>query len=177
MHSQLAGLVSGGTDVAARAKAEQSLITQANTSTDVAARAKGQQSSAEEGSEVVSNLLVGMLVVAVVLGLMQLAFTVHVRNTLTDAAGEGARLAALSESSAAEGRQRTRELVSTALSPRFAQKVEVTELAAEPKLGPDFAGASLIQVRVEAPVPILGFFSFGATQEVVGHALAEEKRP
>ena len=51
----------------------------------------------EAGSAVVDFVLVGVLVLAVSTALLQLALGLYVRNILTDAAGEGARRAALSD--------------------------------------------------------------------------------
>ena len=52
--------------------------------------------------------LVGALVVAVALGLLQLALGLHVRNVLIDAAGEGTRRAALVRGTTAEAEARVR---------------------------------------------------------------------
>ena len=70
----------------------------------------------EEGSAVVDFALVGALVVAVALGLLQLALGLHVRNVLIDAAGEGARRAALVGGTTAEAEARVRALAGAALS-------------------------------------------------------------
>src|SRR5699024_8700584 len=45
----------------------------------------------ERGSAVVEFVLVSVLVVTLLLGVLQLTLALHVRNTVVDAAGEGAR--------------------------------------------------------------------------------------
>ena len=49
----------------------------------------------EEGSAVAEFSLVGVLLTALLLAVVQLALALHVRNTVLDAAAEGARYAAL----------------------------------------------------------------------------------
>ena len=49
----------------------------------------------EAGSAVVDFALISSLVVVLAVGVVQLALAMHVRNVLTDVAGEGARRAAL----------------------------------------------------------------------------------
>ena len=49
----------------------------------------------ESGSAVVDFVMVGALVIVVFVALLQVALGVYARNVLTDAAGDGARRAAL----------------------------------------------------------------------------------
>lgn len=58
-------------------------------------RSERRRPGGEHGSAPVDFALVSVLVVALGLGLLQLALGLHVRNVLVDAAGEGARRAAL----------------------------------------------------------------------------------
>ena len=69
--------------------------------------------------------LVGALVAVVALALLQLALGLHVRNVLIDAAGEGARRAALVGGTTAEAEARVRALAGAALSGDCVQAVEV----------------------------------------------------
>src|SRR5690606_41219162 len=57
----------------------------------------------EDGTAVVEFVLVSVLVVTVLLGVLQLTLALHVRNTVVDAAGEGARYGALAGVSAEAG--------------------------------------------------------------------------
>ena len=67
--------------------------------------------ASEEGSEVVSTVLVQGLVVLVILLLLQLAFASHVRTMSVSAASEGARRGGLLGGDEAEARARTGELL------------------------------------------------------------------
>ena len=112
----------------------------------------------EEGSAVVDFALVGALVVAVALGL-------HVRNVLIDAAGEGARRAALVGGTTAEAEARVRALAGAALSEDCVQAVEVRRIRA--------GGLAVVEVRVAARLPVLGLLGPGGGLVVTGHAVDE----
>ena len=71
----------------------------------------------ERGAAVVDFVLVLLVLLPLVLGILQLALVLHVRNTLASAAAEGARHAAVAGSSAPPGRRRCRSS-STARSRR-----------------------------------------------------------
>jgi hypothetical protein len=121
----------------------------------------------DRGSAPVEFVLVGTLVSLVTLSVLQVALALHVRTTLIDAAGEGARHAALADSSLGDGVHRTRELITTALSPRYASGVEAT-------LG-DYAGAPVVVVTVRAPLPLIGLVGLDDGLEVVGRAVVEPR--
>jgi hypothetical protein len=108
--------------------------------------------------------LVGALVTVLFVGVLQLALALHVRTTLIDCAGEGARFGALAGSSPAAGAQRTRDLVAGALAPGYA---EVD--AAMASVG----GAPVLEVRVRAPLPVLGLLGPEGVITVSGRAVAE----
>lgn len=108
-----------------------------------------------------------MLLLPLVLGILQLALVLHVRNTLAAAAGEGARFAAVAGSSAAMGEAKTRELIAGALSERFTQQVDVR---ASP-----VGGAAGFEAVVVADVPILGIGGPGIELRLTGHAVAEQQ--
>jgi hypothetical protein len=121
----------------------------------------------DRGSAPVEFVLVGTLVSLVTLSVLQVALALHVRTTLIDAAGEGARHAAFADSSLGDGVNRTRELITTALSPRYASGVEAT-------LG-DYAGAPVVVVTVRAPLPLIGLVGLDDGLEVVGRAVVEPR--
>ncbi|MHB1064248.1 MAG: TadE/TadG family type IV pilus assembly protein [Georgenia sp.] len=121
------------------------------------------------GSVVVEFVLVSVLVVAMVLGLVQLTLALHVRNTLIDSASEGARHAALSGSSLGEGVARTRELIGLTLSDRYAENVSATTV--------DDGGTTLVRIEVAAPLPVLGLLGPGGVVTVAGHAVLEPVLP
>ena len=64
-----------------------------------------------------------VVLVPVVLGILQVALVLFVRNTLASAASEGARLAATRDRGPADGAALTRAQIDGAVSGRFAQDV------------------------------------------------------
>src|SRR5690625_7393678 len=77
----------------------------------------GVKAADERGSAIVDFLLVSLLVTVLMLGVVQLALTLHVRNILIDSAGEGARYAALDGRDITDGEARP-QAVSTSTRPR-----------------------------------------------------------
>jgi Flp pilus assembly protein TadG len=118
----------------------------------------------EDGSAVVDFALVSVLLTLLFLAVVQVALVLHVRTTLTDAAGEGARLGALAGRAPDEGAARTRELAAAALTPAFAEDVSVTTS--------DVPGGEVVVVTVRAPLPVVGFLG-PRSLEVRGRALRE----
>ncbi|WP_066296919.1 TadE family protein [Arthrobacter luteolus] len=116
----------------------------------------------ETGSAVVDFVLIGALLTVIVVAVIQLALVLHVRNTLIDAAASGARYGTLADRSPEEGVERTRNLISGTLSPGFAEEVTFTRLGE--------GGASMLQIRVAAPLPVIGLIGPSGGLEVTGHA-------
>jgi Flp pilus assembly protein TadG len=106
-----------------------------------------------------------ILLVPLVLGIIQVGLVLHVRNTLTAAASDGARYGAGLDHSPDDGAQRTRELIDGALAGRYANDVTATET--------DIDGAPGVAVRVHAEVPALGLFGPAVELDVEGHAVQE----
>lgn len=121
--------------------------------------------SREQGSAVVEFLLVSVLLVALTLGIVQLALALHVRNTLQDAAGEGARRAALVGSSDERGSSFARQLVTTALGESLAISVSTRHLS--------WRGHPAIEMVVTAPLPVIGLWGPPGTLRVSAHATRE----
>ena len=119
----------------------------------------------EKGSAVVDFALVGALVVTVALALLQLALGLHVRNVLIDAAGEGARRAALVGGTTAEAEARVRALAGAALSEDCVQAVQVRRTRT--------GDLAVVEVRVLARLPVLGLLGPGGGLAVTGHAVDE----
>ena len=122
----------------------------------------------ERGSAVVDFALVLVLLVPLVLGILQVALTLHVRNTLASAAAEGARYAAAADRDLASGASHTRAQISGAVSGRYADDVTVREVVLD--------GLPTVEVVVRGDVPALGLGGPGVSFEVRGHA-SEESRP
>ena len=130
-------------------------------------RGRGARLAAEpsRGSAAVDFVAVSVLVVVIVVALIQVTLALHVRNTLIDSASEGARHAALAGSSADAGVARTRELIGLTVSPRYAEDVSATTIV-------DGAGGT-VEVRVSAPLPVIGLLGPGGVVTVFGHAVLE----
>lgn len=119
----------------------------------------------DDGSAVVDFVLVMVVAVPLVLGVIQLGLVLHVRNTLTAAASEGARYAATIDRGPDDGVVRTRELIDGALASRYA-----SDITAAPTAVDGYAG---VVVRVHAEVPALGLFGPSVAIDVAGHAVEE----
>lgn len=99
------------------------------------------------------------------LAALQLGIALHIRNTLIADATEGARRGARADSSPAAGADRTRELIRTGLSDRFASDVTAERQVVD--------GVAIVSVRVRAPLPLLGPFGPSEAVTVHGRAFAE----
>ncbi len=119
----------------------------------------------ESGSSVVDFILVGALLTALTLAVIQFGVGVYVRNVLHDAAVEGAHHGALADTTLAEGAERTRLVISRAIGTAFAQDVTVRTSNA--------LGHPTVEVRVRAPLPVLGLIGIPGTLEVSAHAPQE----
>lgn len=119
----------------------------------------------ESGSAVVDFVMVGALVVFVFVALLQVTLGVYARNVLTDAAGDGARRAALVGGTEAEAQQRVRVLSDAALRRGYVDSVTVSRVPSGDLI--------IVEVTVKAPFPVLGLFGPGGTLTVKGHAIDE----
>ncbi|MCI0142241.1 pilus assembly protein [Arthrobacter bambusae] len=116
----------------------------------------------ERGSAVVDFVLVGGLLTVFFLAVIQLALVLHVRNTLIDAASSGARYGTLADRTPADARERTADLIGTALNADFARDVSTSEAG--------FQGIRTLEVTVRAPLPVIGLIGPVGALEVRGHA-------
>lgn len=119
----------------------------------------------ERGAAVVDFVLVLVVLVPLFLGVLQVGLVLHVRNTLTAAASEGARYAATVNGSPSAGAARTRDQIRGALADRFAQRVSAHEVM--------IGGVPGVEVRVAAEVPPLGMWGPAVGFVVSGHAVEE----
>jgi Flp pilus assembly protein TadG len=119
----------------------------------------------ERGSAVVDFVLVMVLLVPIVLGIVQTGLVLHVRNTLTAAASDGARAGARFGAGPEDAAVRARELVVTALADSFARNVSARETMLD--------GIPTIEVVIAADVPALGLLGPGVRLQVDGHAVKE----
>src|SRR4051794_31772901 len=119
----------------------------------------------DAGSAVVDFVLVLVVLVPLFLGILQVALVLHVRNTLTAAATEGARYAATVDRRPEDGVARTRAQIADALADRFADEITGADAIVD--------GVPTVEVRVHATVPALGLWGPGVDLEVVGHGVRE----
>ncbi|WP_235925281.1 MULTISPECIES: TadE/TadG family type IV pilus assembly protein [Actinomyces] len=123
------------------------------------------QGNGEEGSAIAEFVMVGSLVIAVAVALLQLALGLYARNVLIDAAGEGARRAALAGGTEEEAAARVRALTGAALADDYVTDVRVRRAVRD--------GLPVVEVEVSAPMPVLGLLGPGGSLRVSGHALDE----
>jgi Flp pilus assembly protein TadG len=119
----------------------------------------------DSGSAVAEFVMVSGLLLLLALGLVQLALALHVRNTVIDAAAEGARFGSLADRTPADGAARASELITTAIGASYAQDVSVATTT--------FLGRPALVVTVRAPLPVVGLLGPEAMLEVDGHAALE----
>ena len=120
----------------------------------------------ERGVAVVDFVLVTVVLVPLVLGIAHLALVLHVRNTLTAAASDGARLAATADHGPDDGAALTRSQVAGVLAGRYADDVTASTTVVD--------GYPGVVVQVHAEVPALGLFGPAVSLDVDGHAVEEQ---
>ena len=128
--------------------------------------ARRARAAVDAGAAVVDFVLLMVLVVPLVLGVIQLGLVLHVRNTLTAAASDGARYAATIDRGPDDGVMRTREVIADALAARYARDVSAAAMTVD--------GYPGVVVRVRAEVPALGLFGPSVELDVAGHAVEEQ---
>lgn len=126
---------------------------------------RGRDRRGERGSAVVDFVLVTVVLVPLFLGILQVALVLHVRNTLTSAASEGARYAATLDRPLGAGVERTRAQIRAAVAGRFAREVRAVPVVVD--------GVAAVRVEVSADVPPLGLWGPPARLTVAGHAVVE----
>jgi Flp pilus assembly protein TadG len=119
----------------------------------------------DRGSAVAEFVLVGTLLTLLTLSVLQLALALHVRNTVLDAAAEGARFAALADNTPADGIVRCRALITVAIGAGYA--TDVTAASGS------WRGHPAVTITVRTTLPVIGLLGFGESLEVSGHAAVE----
>lgn len=109
--------------------------------------------------------MVTALLTVLTLSVIQLALALLIRNTIVDAAAEGARFGALADNSLADGVARTTALIEAALAPAYSRDVSATTGS--------YLGHPAIIVTVRAPLPVIGLIGIEGALEVSGHAPLE----
>lgn len=109
--------------------------------------------------------MVTALLTVLTLGVLQLGLALLIRNTVLDAAAEGARYGSLIDNTASEGVALTRDLITVAIGPSYAREVSATTGT--------FLGHPALVVTVRAPLPLIGLIGIESGLEVSGHAPLE----
>jgi hypothetical protein len=128
-------------------------------------RSAARLSSSDSGSAVAEFVMVGALLTVLTLSVIQLGLALFIRNTVVDAAAEGARFGALADNSLSDGVARARELIQTALGPSYARDVTAARGS--------YLGHPAIIVTVHAPLPLIGLVGIDGGLEVSGRASIE----
>ncbi|MFC4244970.1 TadE/TadG family type IV pilus assembly protein [Gryllotalpicola reticulitermitis] len=121
----------------------------------------------ELGSAIAEFVMVAGLLVMLLLAVVQFTVVLLVRNTVQDAAAQGARVAAFADASLDDGVRRTRQLIAASLGPSYAGQITARYSAKE-------AGDRTVEVRVDSPLPVIGLIGFSGALAVSGHAAAAE---
>lgn len=126
---------------------------------------RGTGLTREDGSAVAEFTFVAVLLTALTFSVLQLGLALHVRNTVVDAAAEGARFAALADNGPADGVARTKELITVAIGSEYAGDVTAGSGT--------FLGHPSVDIRVVTRLPLLGLIGVEHALEVRGHAAVE----
>ncbi len=126
----------------------------------------------DTGAAVVDFALVGSLLTVLFAAVLQVALVVHVRSTLIDCAAEGARWGARSDTTVEDGVQRARDRVASELSAGYAARLD--EVVAAQRDGG--GGPAVVEVRITAPLPLVGLVGPAGDLTVTGHAF-DERQP
>lgn len=113
----------------------------------------------------VDFVLVLAVLLPLVLGLVQLALVLHVRNALSSAAAEAARVAATVDGGPQAGLRAAREEIASSVGPRYARQVSISTT----RVG----GAPGYRIQVRASVPALGLGGPAVEVTVQGSAVRE----
>lgn len=117
----------------------------------------------ERGSAVAEFVMITTLLVLIAMTLVQLALVLHVRNTLIDAASNGAHYGALANRSAGDAEGRTRTLITESLHGGFASDIAVSTT--------NIGENQLVSVSVNTRVPLIGLLPNGWELHVEGEAV------
>ncbi len=109
--------------------------------------------------------MVGALLTVLTLSVMQLGLALHIRNTMQDAAAEGARYGALADNVPSDGVRRTAQLIELAIGDDYAQNVSVHEGS--------WMGHPAVTITVRTRLPLFGLVGIDGALEVSGHAAVE----
>ena len=122
----------------------------------------------ERGNSTVEFTLVSALVLFLFLLVLQVGFLLHTRTVLVAAAQEGARYGANADRGPADAERRAYEVVSEALSPAVAARMDAPRAALVA-----LDGALVMEVTLSGPAPLVLLPAGPVRLRVQGHALEE----
>jgi hypothetical protein len=120
------------------------------------------------GNSTVEFTLVSVLVLFLFLLVLQLGYLLHTRNVLVAAAQEGARYGANADRGPADAEARALEVVSEALSPGVAARLDRPRAAVV-----EIDGTLVMEVTLAGPAPLVLLPAGPVRLRVQGHALEE----
>ena len=123
--------------------------------------------SGDGGAAVADFALVSALVTLLFLAVFQVGLALHIRNTLIACASEGARYGARADRAPEDGVARARQLIRASLADRYADDVSADATTV--------GGVAVVEVRVSAPLPVLGLLGPDRVLRVGAHAFAENQ--
>lgn len=121
--------------------------------------------AADRGSAPAEFVLTAVVLLALVLGVLQVGAVLLVRNTALDAVAEGARWSAIVGNTDADGVTRARQVLTDSLGPAYATAVTASRTA--------FGEQPATEVTARIPLPVIGLFGPPGAIEVSGHAAVE----
>ena len=121
----------------------------------------------ESGSAVADFAMVAGLLSLLFLAVFQLGLALHIRNTLISCASEGARYGARANATPQEGVARASELITRSLPDRYARDVTATTATVD--------GIQVLQIRIQAPLPVLGPLGPDRVLSVQARAFSEKQ--
>lgn len=121
--------------------------------------------ASERGSAPVEFILVGALLTALTLAVLQLGLAMYVRGVVQDAAVEGAHHAALADVPVADGARLARDSVEAAIGSGHVG-------SAHAEVG-ERAGVPSATVTLQATLPLAGLLGVPRGMEVTAHAPLE----
>jgi len=119
----------------------------------------------ERGSAVVDFVMILVVLLPMFAALFQLSLVLHVRNTLSSAAAEGARRAAVAGATMADGEAKAAEQIVGSLNEKYARDIDIRPAT--------IGGAQAYEVVITAEVPALGIGGPAIAIEVSGNAIIE----
>lgn len=125
------------------------------------------RSGRERGSAVPEFVLILVILVPVIATIVHLALVLHVRNTVTSAASDGARVGAARGATSEQAVTRTQALISSAIAAHFANEVEASQIILD--------GVPMIRVRVRTSVPALGLVGPSTNVSATAHAILQDR--